>query len=168
MSNMTNRHLLTLFCDGTPLSSGQLDTLRNANLIGNDGEQWYVTTAGAILSGRVPARFAAEDSSQCPDDDSYLPPPGYSAPALGAERQQAQDQLNRIARSALDTQVAGSHYKNFAIQPVEFIEKNAIPFLEGCVIKRMCRHGAKAGAEDLRKAKHEIDLLLQLRYGVSE
>jgi len=42
-------------------------------LIANDGESWYVTTAGSILLGRADV-FVAEDSSQCPDDDSYLPP----------------------------------------------------------------------------------------------
>lgn len=67
--------------------------------------------------------------------------------------------------SALENQVAGSHYLDYAIQPVEFIEKNGIPFLEGCVIKRMCRHGSKNKAEDLRKAIHEITLILELRYG---
>ena len=85
----------------------------------------------------------------------------------------AQDELNRRiesarAKSALDTQVAGDHYRNLAIQPAEFIEKNHIPFLDGCVIKRMCRHEAKAGVEDLRKAIHEIRLIMELRYGVSE
>ena len=67
--------------------------------------------------------------------------------------------------SALSTQVAGSHYKNYLIQPVEFIEKNKVPFLEGCVIKRMLRHEDKNGPEDLRKAIHEIKLILELRYG---
>ena len=62
--------------------------------------------------------------------------------------------------SALNVQEGGDHYKNLKIQPVEFIEANGIPFLEGCVIKRMCRHGSKAKAEDLRKAIHEITLLL--------
>jgi hypothetical protein len=69
---------------------------------------------------------------------------------------------------ALDEQIGGAHYKDFPIQPAEFIEKNKIPFLDGCVIKRMCRHGNKNGAEDLRKAIHEIRLILQLRYGVDE
>jgi hypothetical protein len=68
--------------------------------------------------------------------------------------------------SALDVQQGGSHYKTFKIQPVEFIEANKIPFLEACVIKRMCRHESKAKAEDLLKAKHEIDLILELRYGI--
>lgn len=66
--------------------------------------------------------------------------------------------------SALDTQVAGDHYKNFTIQPVEFIMKNRLSFLEGCVIKRVCRHRAKNGAEDIRKAIHELQLILELEY----
>lgn len=67
--------------------------------------------------------------------------------------------------NALDIQVGGSHYKSFVIQPVEFITANGLEFLEGCVIKRVCRHGAKNGREDLEKAIHELQLLIQLRYG---
>jgi len=63
---------------------------------------------------------------------------------------------------ALNNQVGGSHYKLLPIQPVEFIEKNNLSFLEGCVIKRICRWKNKNGIEDLEKAKHEIDLLIQL------
>tara|TARA_R110000851_G_scaffold30569_2_gene83440 strand:+ start:605 stop:769 length:165 start_codon:yes stop_codon:yes gene_type:complete len=51
------------------------------------------------------------------------------------------------------------------IQPVEFIHANNIPFLDGCVIKRVCRHRAKNGAEDIRKAIHELNLILELEYG---
>lgn len=65
---------------------------------------------------------------------------------------------------AQSTQVGGNHYKDFAIQPAEFITRNKLGFLEGCVIKRMCRHGAKAKREDLEKAKHEIDLLIAFHY----
>ena len=64
----------------------------------------------------------------------------------------------------LDDQEGGDHYKNLVVQPVEFIHANRIPFLEGCVIKRMCRHVDKNGVEDLRKAIHEIELLLKLTY----
>ena len=67
----------------------------------------------------------------------------------------------------LDEQIAGSHYKQFKLQPVEFITYNKIPFLEGCVIKRMCRHESKAGLEDLKKAIHEIRLIAKLRYGAT-
>lgn len=67
--------------------------------------------------------------------------------------------------TALDTQIGGSHYKNYAIQPVEFITKNKLGFLEGCVVKRICRFRDKNGLEDLKKIKHEIDLLIELEYG---
>lgn len=67
--------------------------------------------------------------------------------------------------TALDTQIGGEHYKKCAIQPVEFITKNELGFLEGCVIKRICRYEDKNGLEDLKKAKHEIDLLIELKYG---
>ena len=64
----------------------------------------------------------------------------------------------------LDYQVGGSHYKDYPIQPVEFITKNKLSFLVGCVIKRLCRYD-KAGGKglgDLEKAIHEIELLIEL------
>lgn len=67
--------------------------------------------------------------------------------------------------SALDTQVGGGHYKDMVIQPVEFITRNQIGFLPGCVIKRVCRYKSKAGVEDLRKAIHELELMIELEYG---
>jgi hypothetical protein len=69
---------------------------------------------------------------------------------------------------ALNDQIGGSHYKELKIQPVEFIEANNLPFLEGCIIKRVCRHGSKNGAEDIRKVIHEARLILKLRYGLDE
>lgn len=152
---MSNRDLLKQFADGTPLDNAQLDALRSDGWIARDGTRWRVTTAGAILLGCVP--LPPGDSASCPDTDSYFPPrPGRNSVMQAALEEH---------RSALNVQEGGDHYKNLKIQPVEFIEANGIPFLEGCVIKRMCRHGSKAKAEDLRKAIHEIKLLLELRYG---
>jgi len=69
-----------------------------------------------------------------------------------------------MTTDALAHQEGGTHYKDFAIQPVEFITANKLSFLEGCVIKRVCRHRSKNGAEDNRKAIHELELILQLEY----
>lgn len=71
--------------------------------------------------------------------------------------------------SALDMQVGGDHYRAGAIQPVQYIEANALRFLEGCVVKRVTRHDRSGGKgeQDVRKAIHELELLLQLRYGVA-
>jgi hypothetical protein len=66
------------------------------------------------------------------------------------------------ALSALDKQVSGGHYKDLKIQPIEFIHANNIPFAEGCAIKYLCRWRDKGGIKDLEKAKHFIELLIEL------
>ena len=63
---------------------------------------------------------------------------------------------------ALQTQVGGGHYKDFPIQPVEFIHKNKLGYIEGAVIKYICRWRNKNGVEDLEKIKHYVDLLIEL------
>lgn len=67
--------------------------------------------------------------------------------------------------SALDTQVSGNHYKDMAIQPVEFIYKNKMDYLSGNVIKYISRHKSKNGAEDVKKAIHYCQLILLMEYG---
>jgi hypothetical protein len=64
--------------------------------------------------------------------------------------------------SALDEQVGGEHYKNLAIQPVEFIHTNGIGYIEGCVIKYVTRWRSKGGLDDLLKARHYLDVLIEL------
>lgn len=66
----------------------------------------------------------------------------------------------------LDRQVGGAHYKNMKIQPVEFITANDIGFLEGNIIKYVCRHATKNGAQDVEKIIHYAQLLLATKYGV--
>lgn len=66
------------------------------------------------------------------------------------------------APSALAKQVNGDHYKKLRIQPIEFIHANSIPFAEGCAIKYLCRWRDKGGLADLEKAKHFIELLIEL------
>lgn len=62
---------------------------------------------------------------------------------------------------ASDTQIGGDHYKGFKIQPIEFILANNIPFCEANAIKYLCRWKNKNGIQDLEKAKHYIDLLIE-------
>ena len=76
--------------------------------------------------------------------------------------EEEEEEEEAAATTALDTQVGGGHYKKFTIQPAVFIEKNGLSFLEGCVVKRICRWKDKNGLEDLIKAKHEIDLLIEI------
>jgi hypothetical protein len=55
-------------------------------------------------------------------------------------------------------QIGGNHYKNFTIQPYEFISKNNLSFFQGCVVKYVCRYLNKNGIEDLEKIKHYCEL----------
>lgn len=64
--------------------------------------------------------------------------------------------------SALKKQVDGGHYKDLKIQPLEYIHANNIPFAEGCVIKYVSRWRSKGGIKDLEKAKHFLELLIEL------
>lgn len=64
--------------------------------------------------------------------------------------------------SALTKQSGGSHYKDLAIQPVEYIHANGIGYMEGNVIKYVTRWKQKGGVADLEKAKHYIELLIEL------
>jgi hypothetical protein len=62
---------------------------------------------------------------------------------------------------ALDRQVGGKHYRDMAIQPAEYIMRNGIRFAEGCVIKYVSRWRDKGGVEDLRKAAHFLEMLIE-------
>ena len=57
-----------------------------------------------------------------------------------------------------DKQIGGSHYKNFKIQPYEFISKNNLSFFQGNVIKYVCRYLNKNGIEDIDKIIHYCEL----------
>jgi len=63
-----------------------------------------------------------------------------------------------------DKQIGGSHYKDMAMQPSEFINKNKLQFAEGNAIKYICRHAHKGEVEDLEKAKHYIDMIIERDY----
>lgn len=69
--------------------------------------------------------------------------------------------------SSIGQQVGGDHYRQGKIQPVEYIEANSLGFLEGCCLKRITRHNRPGGKgrQDIEKAIHELQLLLELRYG---
>ena len=65
--------------------------------------------------------------------------------------------------SPLDRQEGGSHY-DLPIQPLEYIHKNGLGYIEGNIIKYATRHRAKNGAEDIKKIIHYCELLLELEY----
>ena len=65
-------------------------------------------------------------------------------------------------------QIVGAHYKDMVVQPSEFINKNKLQFAEGNAIKYICRHAHKGEVQDLEKAKHYIDMIIERDYGPQE
>lgn len=66
---------------------------------------------------------------------------------------------------SLEEQVAGAHYKNQKIQPIEYILANELPFIEGNIVKYITRWREKGGIEDLKKVKHYVEILMEYEDG---
>ena len=70
--------------------------------------------------------------------------------------------------SVYDKQIGGSHYRSLKIQPSKFVIENELLFPEGNVIKYICRHRFKNGKEDLLKAIHFIEMIIERDYSKTE
>ena len=85
---------------------------------------------------------------------------------MNIDRDNARKMRNEDARiektEVLTTQVGGDHYSKLAIQPVEYINANHLTYLQGNVIKYVTRYKDKNGLQDLQKARHYIDILIEL------
>jgi hypothetical protein len=69
-----------------------------------------------------------------------------------------------MSNKAFFKQIGGSHYKKYKIQPSLFINKNKILFAEGNAIKYICRHQDKGKKQDLLKAIHYIEMIIERDY----
>ena len=70
--------------------------------------------------------------------------------------------------SVWDKQIGGQHYQKFKIQPSKFVVENELLFPEGCVIKYICRHRLKGKKQDLDKAIHFIEMIIERDYPEKE
>lgn len=68
--------------------------------------------------------------------------------------------------SVLDVQEGGQHYKSQKIQPIEYINSNGLTFFEGNNIKYVTRHRSKNGAQDIKKAMHYLQMILEFEYKI--
>ena len=66
--------------------------------------------------------------------------------------------------SVYKKQIGGKHYLKYKIQPSRFVVENKLLYPEGCVIKYILRHQDKGGKQDLLKAKHFIDMIIERDY----
>jgi len=72
------------------------------------------------------------------------------------------DTIDRATEKARDKMIGGEHYRQGGIQPIEYIHANNLSFCEGNVVKYITRWRHKDGLRDLEKAKHYIELLMEL------
>jgi len=63
-------------------------------------------------------------------------------------------------------QISGSHYKKYKIQPSRFINENKILFAEGNAIKYICRHQDKGKKQDILKAIHYLEMIIERDYEI--
>ena len=94
-------------------------------------------------------RDRCEHCNNFVDDDGYC-----------TECQYGTQEDDEEEEDAMTKQVGGTHYKDMAIQPVEFIIANGLGFCEGNIIKYTCRYKQKNGVEDLRKVIHYAEMLI--------
>ena len=69
--------------------------------------------------------------------------------------------ITKAVNSAMTTQVGGSHYTKMKIQPYEYCHVNRMGYVEGTALKYLSRWRDKGGLEDLEKAKHAIEWLIE-------
>ena len=63
---------------------------------------------------------------------------------------------------ANNVQVGGNHYKGKAVQPWDYIVGNNLGYLEGNIVKYVSRWKDKNGVQDLRKAQHYLQKLIEV------
>ena len=65
-------------------------------------------------------------------------------------------------------QIGGAHYRKMKIQPSEFVHENKMLFAEGNIIKYICRHPYKDGKQDILKAIHYCEMIIERDYDKEE
>ena len=67
-----------------------------------------------------------------------------------------------VPSSAFSVQIGGDHYKDLPIQPIEYCQRNGLGAVESFVVKYVTRWRTKGGVEDLRKAIHLLEMLIEM------
>lgn len=100
------------------------------------------------------------------EDGNTYPKVNYTGLKETVDNAELEKRIREAVNSnnALDVQEGGNHYKKCKIQPVQYITENNLSYLQGNVIKYITRYKDKNGKQDLEKAKHYIDLILELEY----
>lgn len=133
-----------------------------------------VTTEGSYEDRLIHVDLGYEDGEELCGDKQDVPMPheiprstpvdgGEDGEILTGECKQADDHkvLSGSSPSPKSTQVGGDHYSKMKIQPIDFITENGLGYIEGNIIKYVCRYKDKNGLEDLKKAQHYLQMLIE-------
>ena len=69
-----------------------------------------------------------------------------------------------MTNKAFFKQIGGQHYRSMKIQPSVFINENKLLFAEGNAIKYICRHPLKGKKQDILKAIHYLEMIIERDY----
>lgn len=131
--------------------------------LGGSGETIDITTFGTatryhsgglgrLEPGEVPGILSS--GSVLPKGDRRLD----AVSAGGASKVTLETVVNITVADPMQRQVGGAHYRDLAIQPTEFAQKNGYDFCSGSILKYLTRHRMKNGIEDLKKARHFVEI----------
>ena len=84
-----------------------------------------------------------------------------ASPLLNTASQVASQPPLQKQQGANQKQEGGNHYKSKAIQPWDYIVSNNLGYLEGNIIKYVSRWKDKGGVQDLNKAMHYLEKLIE-------
>lgn len=146
------------------LSRDELDVIMNGSypFQGVVGLVYYLPN---IQMGEASVVDKVKETLMCPKckNERWIGiGPACKCTDCGTLLERTTDEIVRMEVGALQSQVGGSHYKDMRIQPLEFNIANNIPFAEGNVIKYVCRWRKKGGVEDLKKAIHILQVLVEM------
>lgn len=133
-----------------------------------DGTQRRHYAISRFAAGQRHAEFENLEGVECVTTEPFnVPARSYSAMAHFLNDMEKALTTSKTwpaddPSGALDRQEGGDHYKDLPIQPVEYIHANGLSYFEGNVVKYVTRWRKKNGLADLRKARHYIDLLIEL------
>ena len=132
-----------------------------------------VTTEGSYEDRLIHVDLAYEDGEELCGDKKAMPmlrsnqelaaDGGGRYVQLKDNHQQAdsRESVTGSSPSPKSTQVGGDHYSKMKIQPIDFITANELGYMEGNIIKYVCRYKSKNGVEDLKKAQHYLQMLIE-------
>lgn len=106
-----------------------------------------------------------------PEELPFIDDEPYSPDYDGSEQEESESlnnqyaEIEKVRQSAWAKQEGGSHYKNLKIQPMQYALENKLDYAQANVVKYVTRHADKNGKEDLLKAIHNIELMIEFYYG---